>query len=98
MMSLSPPKQTPSPQTCILELPIIICIPASHFQVFLPSFERLHFCHSLLALFLVVYQLCGLPLLVLHPRCFLSFSFKEKDIIAALRAVLLLQPLPVWES
>lgn len=98
MVPLSPPKQTSSHQTSVLELPIIFCTLVSRFQVLLPSFKRLPLCYSLLALFLVVYRLCSLPLLVLHPRLFCSFSFKEDDsnTMAALRAAPLLQPLTIW--
>lgn len=93
---LFPHQSNSIPSDLYSGITILFCTPVSHFQVFLPSFERLPFCHSLLAPFLVVYQLCSLPLLVLHPRHFPSFSFKEKDIMAALRAVLLLQLLSGW--
>lgn len=57
----------------ILELPIIFCIPVSHFQVLLPSFERLPFCQSLLALFLVVYPAVWSALVGPAPQTFYFF-------------------------
>jgi len=68
----SAPKQTSSHQTSVLGLSFIFSMLVSHFQVLLPSNKRFPFCHSLLALFLVVYQPCRLPpLLVLFLRLFL---------------------------